>query len=194
MGWGRSHLDSTDAAFKRGAAMSNLLHPNGVGPSHGRITIYSAPKAVLTHIQWSLGEAVGAPINLHWQPQPLRSGTWCTHLNWSSSIGAGSRIASTLMGWHYLCFEVYEAAGNGSDGSLFLFTQELGLYRADVNSHGDIVVNENQILRAMKFATKDSTLILELEKLLGNPWHEYLEPFRRAELDEANILADRISV
>ena len=174
--------------------MTALLHPSGIGPTHGQLSIFSAPKSVLTHIQWSLGECLGAPAQLNWKPQSLVPGTWCTSMSWNSNLGAGARIASTLRGWHYLNFEVYEAATNGSDGSLFLFTPELGLFRANVGPHGDIMISEHQISSLMFSRLRQGELACDLEKLLGKPWHEALEPFRRAQIDGAESSADRISV
>jgi hypothetical protein len=158
------------------------------------VEIYSAPKAVLTHIQWSLSDAIGHPVDINWSRQPLRSGTWKSSISWSSSLGAGARIATTLRGWHYLNFEVYEAALNGSDGSIFLFTPELGLFRANIGPHGDIVLNEHQISNAMKTSLQEGELTSNLERMLGVPWHESLEPFRRVEIDGAESTADKISV
>lgn len=174
--------------------MAVLLSPKGMSPSHGRTAIYSAPKAVLTNVQWSLSEAIGNPITLNWQPQTLVPGTWRTSFSWNSDLGAGARIASTLRGWHYLNFEVYEAALNGTDGSLFLFTPELGLFRATIGVHGDILLNEHQILSAMKSNAKDEDLESNLEKMLGVPWHEAIEPFRRLEIDGEQNYAGRLSV
>lgn len=174
--------------------MAVLLSPKGIAPSHGRTSIYSAPKAMLTNVQWSLSEAIGTPINLNWKPQSLVPGTWRSNFSWNSDLGAGARIASTLRGWHYLNFEVYEAALNGSDGSLFLFTPELGLFRATIGVHGDILLNEHQISSAIKNSSKSADLESNLERMLGVPWHDAIEPFRRIEMDEVQSQADRIIV
>jgi hypothetical protein len=172
----------------------SLLHPIGIGPTHGRIHIYSAPKPVLSHINWSLNEVLGAPIELKWSPQPLAVGTWRVAIAWHGSFGAGARIASALRGWHYLRFEVYESALNGSDGSLFMFTPELGLYRANVGPHGDIMMSEYQVTNAISANLKESDVISQLERLLGKPWDQSLEPFRQIEIDGIDDCAGRISV
>jgi hypothetical protein len=39
-----------------------------------------------------------------------------------------------------------------------------------------------------------SDLTLALEKLMGRPWDDFLEPFRRVEIEAASNLADRLSV
>jgi hypothetical protein len=203
MGWGRSHL-FTDAASSTGAAMSSQskktkigprpLEPLGIGVSHGQISIYSAPKAVLAHVQWSINEVLGKPHELSWQIQPLAVGTWRANLSWNGLLGTGAKLASALRGWHYLKFEIYEAAMNGSDGSLYLFTTDLGLYRSNVGPHGDIMINEHQLQMILHGNIKESDICEEIEKLLGKPWNDDLEPFRRIERDGYDEVAGRISV
>ena len=187
-----------------GAAMSSrskkqptgpsALEPLGIGTSHGRISIYSAPKVVLSHIQWSVNDQLGSPHNLRWDLQPLVPTTWRTHLSWNGVLGTGAKLASALRGWHYLNFEIYEAAANGSDGSLYMHTPDLGLFRANIGPHGDIMINENQLQNVLHINLKDRDICEEIEKLLGKPWNEALEPFRRVEIDGCDDLADKISI
>ena len=172
----------------------SALNPVGIGHSHGSLTIYSAPKLVLTHIQWSLSEALGRPQEIKWNPQPLALGCYRTQLSWSGMLGAGAKLASNLRGWHYLKFEIYEAATSGSDGSLFMFTPELGLYRANIGPHGDIMINEHQLNMALSSSLKESEIVGSIEKILGKPWNESLEPFRKIEIDGVDEMAGKISV
>ncbi|MFM8844107.1 MAG: DUF3145 family protein [Actinomycetota bacterium] len=172
----------------------NTLEPRGIGNSHGRISIYSAPKVVLSHIQWSVSDALGRPHALRWDPQPLAPASWRTHLSWSGALGTGAKLASALRGWHYVAFEIYEAAANGSDGSIYLFTSELGLFRGNIGPHGDIMVNEHQLQNLLSGTIKDRDICEEIEKLVGKPWNDVLEPFRRIEIDGCENAAARISV
>mgnify|MGYP003343101076 CR=1 FL=1 len=189
--------------WKTGAAMSSLqkssagpnaLEPMGIGSSHGRIAIFAAPRAVTTHVTWSINDALGRPNELRWEPQPLLPGTWRTSLSWNGLIGTGARLASALRSWHYLHFEIYEASLHGSDGSLYMFTPELGLFRANIGPHGDIMVNEHQLHSVISSHLKESDVCNHIEKLLGAPWNEVLEPFRRIEIDGTEDLIGRISV
>ena len=187
-----------------GAAMSSQskkaingarpLEPIGIGVSHGHIAIYSAPKAVLTHIQWSINEVLRKPHELSWQIQPLKVGTWRAQLSWNGLLGTGAQLASALRGWHYLKFEIYEAASNGSDGSLYMFTTELGLFRSNIGPHGDIMINEHQLQKVINGNIKESDVCEEIENLLGKPWNDDLEPFRRIESDGYDEVAGRVSV
>ena len=172
----------------------SALEPIGIGTSHGRISIYSAPKVVLSHIQWSLSDVIGTPQHLRWDPQPLIPASWRTHLSWNGSLGAGAKIASALRGWHYLKFEVYEAASHGSDGSLYMFTSELGMFRGNVGPHGDIMINEHQLHNVLNSNLRVHDICEEIEKLIGKPWNEVLEPFRRIEIDGCEEATAKISV
>ena len=95
---------------------------------------------------------------------------------------------------HYLKFEIHETAANGSDGSLFMYTPELGIFYANVGPHGDVMINENQIQSIIRENISEVDVIEKLERTIGKPWDDYLEPFRRAtkEIDDAESI--RISV
>lgn len=172
----------------------SALEPQGIGTSHGRISIYAAPKPVLTHIQWSISEVLGRPYELRWDSQPLTPAMWRTHLSWNGTLGIGAKLASSLRGWHYLQFEIYEAAINGSDGSIYLYTSDLGLFRGNIGPHGDIMINEHQLQSIVNRNLKESDICEEIEKLLGKPWNDSLEPYRRLEIDGIDEIAGRLSV
>lgn len=171
-----------------------LIPQQGFGPTHGSLTIYSAPRAVLKHIEWGLAEAIGSPISLRWTPQPLASGTFHCTLQWRGAIGTASRIATQLRGWHYLRFELCEAAAHGSDGSIYMFEPHLGLFRADVGPHGDIMINENQIAQVIRNYTRENDIVENLELILGKPWDVAFEPFRRGLQDYVDGEIGRLSV
>ena len=165
----------------------------GFGPTHGYLYIHAAPKAVLRNVEWSLAEALQIPVSLSWQPQPLLSGSHRSEITWSGIHGSAARIESALKGWHYLTFELLESSSNGSDGSLYMFTPELGLFRGTVGPHGDLMVNENQIRKILDENLKSLTIIDSVENLLGKKWDEALDPFRHASIDGVSADA-RLSV
>jgi len=177
----------------RGAAMTHLIEPVGFGPTHGHLIIHSAPKVVLKSVEWSLAEVLQSPVSIRWQPQPLDTASYRGELTWCGVIGTGGKLASTLLGWHYLVFELHEAAGNGSDGSLFLFTPELGLFAGTVGPHGDLMINENQLHRVLTESFRPDTMVDALERILGKEWDEALDSYRRANsIDE--IASARLSM
>lgn len=177
----------------QGAAMTTLLGPVGFGPSHGHLYIYSAPRAVLQHIQWSIAEVLKCPISINWEPQPLAPATFRSEISWQGVIGTGAQLTSTLKGWHYLTFELHEAAVNGSDGSIYMFTPELGLFHGTVGPHGDLMINENQVRRVLAINGRDSDALIEIERLLGVKWDEHLEAFRHAR-DDFGFTPAKVSV
>jgi hypothetical protein len=113
-------------------------------------------------------------------------------MSYSNAIGSGARIVNVLKSWSYLIFELSEF--NSSEGSIYFFTKELGLYRGSINSQGQIVVSEDMLKRALTENLIQSDLTLALEKLMGRPWDTFLEPFRKVEIEAASTLADRLSV
>jgi hypothetical protein len=173
--------------------MNVLIGPSGFGPSHGTLKIHAAPKAVLNHVQWSIADVIGLPVTLDWHRQKISPATFRTELTWSGIIGTGSRLVSTLKGWHYLTFELLEAAGNGSDGSIYMFAPELGLFHGAVGPHGDLMINENQLTRVLAENLKPADMYDAIERLLGKQWDEYLDPFRRSTAEDDNLDA-RLSV
>lgn len=170
-----------------------MLTSEGVGASHGTITIYSAPKPVLRHIEWTIGNLLGIPISLNWKVHRLSPSTMWSELHWNGKYGIASQIASELKGWHYLKFEIYESAKNGSDGSLYMYTPELGMFFSHVGPHGDVMINENQIQTIIRENVSEVDVIEKLERAIGKPWDDALEPFRRSpnELAEESV---RLSV
>jgi hypothetical protein len=80
-----------------------------------------------------------------------------------------------------LRFEVTEDATPGCDGVRYSSTPSLGVFTAVTGATGDIVVPEDRLRAAMASAAAGkSPLDQELDRLLGGPWDDELEPFRYA--------------
>ena len=165
----------------------------GFGPTHGYLYIHAAPRAVLKNLEWGVAEVLQMPIALKWEPQPLLSGSQRSEVSWSGLHGAGSRLVSTLKGWHYITFELFESSSQGSDGSLYMYTPELGLFRGTISPHGDLVINENQIQRILCMNQSPAISLEEIENLLGKKWDEALDPYRHLSIGGQDVDA-RLSV
>ena len=152
--------------------------PSSQGLIAGDLRIYSAPKALLRHIQWSLNEIFGYPINLDWQSQPLSPGTLATEFQWREVKASASKIASTLKSWHYLRFEVREYSTSGREGVFYRCTPELGLHQAVTSSTGDVMIHENRLQSSLDTHRSYESLRQSLEASLGIAWDRELEPFR----------------
>ena len=176
----------------QGAAMKTLPSV-GFGPAHGYLYIHAAPKSVLKNLEWGLAEALQSPLSLKWEAQPLASGSFRCEITWSGIQETASRLVSNLKGWHYITFELFESPVNGSDGSLYMFTPDLGLFRGTVGAHGDLMINENQIQKILDENLRAVTVLDALENLMGKKWDEALDPFRHVAMGGEELTA-RISV
>jgi len=165
----------------------------GFGPTHGYLYIHAAPRAVLKNIEWGLGEVLQSPVALKWEPQPLASGSFRSEISWNGIQDSASRLVSNLKGWHYLTFELFDSPANGSDGSLYMFTPDLGLFRGTVGPHGDLMINENQIQKILDENLRTVTVLDAIENLLGKKWDEALDPYRHVAMGGVGASA-RLSV
>jgi len=166
--------------------------------------VHSAPSALCPHIEWAAGGVLGRAVNLVWTGQGAQAGTYRAEYSWSGESGTAAAIASALRGWGQLRFEVTEeptASGQGgTEGARFSYTPHLGIFHAVTGIHGDIMIPEDRLKAAVlqashaDFSTGDPShgdlpdddrvvgvsLLSEIDKLLGKPWDDELEPFRHA--------------
>jgi Protein of unknown function (DUF3145) len=129
-------------------------------------------------------------------------------LTWQAKPGAAGAITSALACWNLVRFEVTEEASPGCDAVRYSHTPALGTFSAVVAANGDVMIPEGRLRAAMALAASagsgaaaarpDSmlgslrdlhgprhpalggSLEAELGQLLGQPWDDELEPFRRA--------------
>ena len=149
--------------------------------TRGVLYVHSAPSALCPHIEWAVSGVLGAPVSLDWTPQPAQSGAYRAELSWSGDAGSAAAMASALRGWKHLRFEVTEEPTASSEGVRYSCTPELGVFHAVIGLHGDIMIPEDRLKAAVvKAALGDTTLLLEVDKLLGKPWDDELETFRHA--------------
>ncbi|TQL67803.1 uncharacterized protein DUF3145 [Nocardioides albertanoniae] len=149
--------------------------------ARGVVFVHSAPSALCPHIEWAVAGVLGVPVSLDWTPQPAQAGTYRAELFWSGAVGSAAAIASALKGWTHLRFEVTEDGTPTSEGGRYSFTPDLGVFHAVTGLHGDIMIPEDRLKAAVvKAANGDTTLELEVDKLVGKPWDDELETFRHA--------------
>lgn len=191
MGWGRSHLRDRYVLIHKEQLLITYT-PSEIGYCHGRLNIYSCPKALIKHLEAGLERELDERVNFNWQSQVLKPGSYRGQMSYSSAIGSGAKIVNALKSWSSLIFELSEF--NSSEGSIYFYTAELGLYRGSVNCQGQIVVSEDMLKSAITQNLSQRDLTIALEKLMGRPWDDFLEPFRRVEIEAASTLADRLSV
>ncbi len=107
-----------------------------------------------------------------------------TEYYWEGTQGMGAAIASGLRGWEHLRFEVTEDATPRSDGGRWMHTPDLGIFFAQTDSVGNVVIPEDRIRSAMELAGSNALeLHRELRLALGQAWDDELETFRHASSD-----------
>jgi len=158
----------------------------------GDLRIYSAPKALLRHIQWSLNAIFDEKIKMEWVAQPLAAGTFACEVQWRSNKEYASKIAATLKSWHFIRFEVREFPTEGGEGVLYRCTPELGLHQAVTASTGDVMIHENRIMTILSNSKGFETLREGLHEALGIAWDGELECYRRGIAEEQPPL--RVSI
>jgi len=147
----------------------------------GVLYVHSAPSALCPHIEWAAAGVLGHPVNLEWTGQPAQVGTYRAEYSWAGDSGTAAAIASALRGWGHLRFEVTEEPTSGTEGARYSFTPDLGIFHAVTGLHGDVLIPEDRLKAAVvKAALGDTTLLGEIDKLLGKPWDDELETFRYA--------------
>ena len=149
--------------------------------TRGVLYVHSAPSALCPHIEWAAGGVLGHAVNLEWTPQGAQGGTYRSEFSWSADAGTAAVIASALRGWNHLRFETTEEPTTSTEGARYSYTPDLGIFHAVTGMHGDIMIPEDRLKAAVvKAALGDTTLSLEIDKLLGRPWDDELETFRHA--------------
>lgn len=156
------------------------IRPDGPG-TRGILYVHSTPSALCPHIEWAIAGVLGVEVTLDWTPQPAQPGTYRAEMSWTGAAGTAAAVSSALRGWNHLRFEITEEPTASTEGERFSCTPDLGIFHAVTGPHGDIMIPEDRLKAAVvKAALGETTLLLEIDKLLGKPWDDELESFRYA--------------
>lgn len=152
--------------------------------SHGVVLIHSCPKAVTPHVEWALAKVMGTEITPTWAAQPVEPGSVRAEIIWNSQQGMGAKLASALLPFKGVRYEITEDPSAGHEGERFAATPRLGLFRATIGLYGDVLVHEDRLRSVLtqSAATGDS-IAEDIHRLLGKPWDDELEPFRATHAD-----------
>lgn len=162
-------------------------------PASGVVFIHACPRALSPHVEWALSGVFGTQVKLDWTDQPIAPASVRAELTWTGPSGLGARIASALLAFRQVRHEVTEDATADRAGERFSATPSLGLFRADVGIHGDVVVSEDRLRAAVQQARiAGGGLEDDIERLIGLAWDAELEPFRCAhdDLSAVRVLHD----
>ncbi len=154
---------------------------SGRTSARGVLYVHSAPSALCPHIEWAVAGVLGQAVSLDWTPQPAQAGAYRAELSWAGDERAASAITSSLRGWDHLRFEVTQEPTTSTEGARYSFTPSLGVFHGVTGIHGDLMIPEDRVKAAVvKAALGDTSLVHEIDKLLGKPWDDELEAFRHA--------------
>jgi len=149
--------------------------------ARGVLYVHSAPRALCPHVEWAAGRALERAVNFTWETQPVLKGSQRAEFYWEGPRGSGAKLASALRGWEHLRFEVTEDAGLGTDGGRWMHTPDLGIFFAQTDTVGNVVIPEDRLRYAMDVAGSNALeLHRELRLALGQAWDDELEAFRHA--------------
>ncbi|MDN5558178.1 MAG: DUF3145 domain-containing protein [Ruaniaceae bacterium] len=148
--------------------------------TRGVVFVHSAPRALCPHIEWAVGTVLDQRVTLDWTLQPAVAGMVRAEHSWIGPVGTGPRLASALRGWTHLRYEITEDATAISDGGRWSHTPELGIFHAQTDTHGNVVIPENRVRAALEHAHDAARMRRELDLALGQAWDDELEPFRYA--------------
>ncbi|MCF2706365.1 DUF3145 domain-containing protein [Arcanobacterium haemolyticum] len=149
--------------------------------TRGVIFIHSVPPAVQPHVEWAVSSVLGYEVHMEWTKQPAVPGMNRAEFSWTGEVGTGAVLTSALGGWEHLRFEITEDATAVSEGGRWSSTPDLGIFYAQTDLSGNVVVPENRIRSAIEQAKGDPRELQRLLDLaLGQAWDDELEVFRYA--------------
>ncbi len=147
--------------------------------TRGVIFVHSVTPALQPHVEWALTAVLGYDLHIEWTSQPANPTYHRGEVSWTGPVGTGAMLASSLNGWEHLRYEITEDATSISDGGRWSHTPELGIFYAQTDLVGNVVVPENRIRVALEESDPAEMKRL-LDLALGCAWDEELEPFRYA--------------
>ncbi|MCJ0903370.1 DUF3145 domain-containing protein [Rhodococcus sp. ARC_M6] len=152
------------------------MQPNHLADlTAGVVYIHSSPAALCPHVDWALSATLASPAKLRWTSQPADNGLLRATTDWSGPVGTGARLVDSLRVWPMLRFEVTEDASSGVDGERYSHVPGLGLWRGSTSANGDVMVGEMRLRSIMKAG---GDIVAEIDRAMGAPWDEELEPYR----------------
>lgn len=149
--------------------------------ARGTLLVHACTRAMTSPLEWVLADITGNPVSLSWTAQPIAPSMVRAEFEWQGTVGMAAKMASALKALPHLRFEITEQTPVAGFDQRFSCTPTLGIFRADIDVNGDIVINEQRLRHAMELAELEGvTLTTALDAMLGTAWDAELEPFRIA--------------
>ena len=144
----------------------------------GTLFIHACTRALTAPLEWALSDVLSEQVSLDWSAQPIAPAMVRAELDWSGADGSAARMVSALRQLPHLRFEVTEHRLDGAER--FSFTPTLGVFRADLDSLGNLLVGEQRLRALSERLAAGVDVAAELDAWLGTAWDAELEPFRVA--------------
>jgi hypothetical protein len=155
-----------------------------VQTARGFLHVHSAPRGLITHVDWAISSLCETQITLNWEPQPIEAGSMRASATWVGSDGFASRLVSLISKWSKVRMDITQQPSSLTKGERYSLTPNLGVFRAVIDEFGETNISESRIRAALARSKEEQEPAeIELTFLLGDPWDEELEPFRRAQTD-----------
>ena len=149
--------------------------------ARGTLMVHACTRAMTTPLEWVLADVIGQPVALEWNVQPIAPSMMRTEYQWSGEVGSAARLASGLRSLPHVRFEITEHTQVAGCDQRISFTPTLGIFRADIDVNGDILINEQRIRHAVENESLQGiSLQSAIDAMLGTAWDAELEPFRIA--------------
>jgi hypothetical protein len=149
--------------------------------ARGTLLIHACTRAMTAPLEWVLATVLEHPVSLDWMAQPIAPSMLRASFEWSGVVGQAERIVSGVRGIPNVRFEVTQMSPTPGFDQRWSYAPSLGVFRSDIDVHGNIMVNELRIRHAMESNSTDATaLMTALDQSLGTAWDAELEPFRIA--------------
>ena len=125
------------------------------GLTRGVLFVHSSPRALCPHLEWAVSDVLGSRVSLDWLPQPVLPGQVRGEISWQSKSGTAARITSALRQFKTVRYEVAEEPSRSGEGERFAVTPSLGVFRATMGPHGDIMIHEDRLRAVVMSAGED---------------------------------------
>jgi hypothetical protein len=125
-----------------------------------------------------------------WHEQTLLKGTFKTELALKLSWLEAEELTSKLHGLNGLYLDLIQQGHER--GVIFMLTPGFGIYHAETNLAGEILLTEDRIWGIVQESNGNQREFQRLMRLaLGQNWDDLLEPFRAQRINNNVVLLNR---
>ncbi len=149
------------------------------------LVIHACPSALVDSVSDLLPES-----DVRWFNQPLLVGTSRAELKIKLNSLELEELVSKLLRIDGLYLDIMQQGREA--GVWFMLAPGLGLFRAEINAAGEIMLNEERIRSALEQSAGNHRELSRLLRIaLGQAWDDILEPFRAARYQSNLAIIDR---